>query len=146
VLRDDLPDAEVGELLHRLFEDVPVDAVMATALDLDAGLGQLHDVRVAVDGWARLAPLTLDSYSLGLAAHELAANALLHGSAPIRLLLAANADENVVAVHDGSHVIPPSSEAEFHGMWILSRLTGGRLDVIPVGDDGKWVVASFVNH
>jgi hypothetical protein len=141
VLRDPLPDAESTTLLRRLVPGADVSLTFSEVLVRSAGVEQLGEVRASVGSWLEDCGVPMDRYATELAAHELAANALLHGDGTVDLLIVATAKVGVIAVHDGSPVIPTSAEAEYHGLWILSRLTHGGLSVIPVDDNGKWVVA-----
>jgi hypothetical protein len=136
VVDDGLPDVQVDGLLRRMFDDRPMGQPFVRPIVRAQGLEQLAEIRREVVGWA-----AQSVFEVELAADELAMNALLHGSEPIQLVVAADRDVAVVAVADGSGQLPSLADEPHHGLGILDNLTRGRLYVIPISGAGKWVVA-----
>jgi hypothetical protein len=134
-------DAQPSTLLRSVVPVRAVTSIFIESLRPLAGLDLLRRVRASIDVWLAGLAFPVDPYVVKLAAHELASNAILHGDGGVQILIAATETFGIVAVHDESHEMPATADAEFHGLWILSRVTNGHLTVVPVADNGKWVVA-----
>ena len=83
-----------------------------------------------------------DPAELQLICSELVSNAVLHGDAPVRLILHEGADLIVVAVHDGGSADPVMGTGPTDGLRIIDELTHGAWG-ISRRRPGKWVWAAL---
>jgi hypothetical protein len=104
--------------------------------------GAIPEVRSTVREVVDRALRPADPAELQLVCSELVSNAVLHGSAPVRLLLHEGADEVVVAVHDGSPADPVLGDTPTAGLRIVDELTNGCWGITR-RRQGKWVWAAL---
>jgi hypothetical protein len=144
MLRDTLPETSASALWDCFVapEQLSASTVMTIA---EPTIRDAAPVRRAVTALVN-SSLYAERSDTVLAAHELLANAILHARGPVHLAIAVTPDFNLVAVHDSSPALPPSTDDTYHGLWILSRLSRGQVHVIPVVDDGKWIAVLIADQ
>jgi hypothetical protein len=109
----------------------------------NASIAHAHLIRRAIASFVELPAVCGEPYQLVLGAHELIANAILHGSAPIELAIASTETVSVVAVRDSHPSLPSVHGEAHHGLWILSQMTAGAVMVLPIDTGGKWIGATL---
>lgn len=117
------------------------EAITAALVEAE-GFQDVRRARAELETRLAVQPVQAEPELVLLAAHELLANAVLHGAPPVSLVVADGSAElgTVVAVLDFGDGTPRYSHEGFHGLAILASMSGERLSLLPGADGGKWTI------